>query len=140
MKNILEKQDAIIADFDMMGDDFGKYAYLVELSGQLPGMNEERKTDANLVKGCQSHVWLDSWVEDGQFYFCADSDTLIIKGILFLLQDVLCGQPVKDVAEAQLDFLQKTNIMVTFNADRQRGIGYVIRAIQEKAGAAGLTA
>jgi len=133
VKNIEEKQLSIVDDFMMMGDGFSKYSYLVELSGLLPPMDKTKKTEDNLVRGCQSRVWLAAGVENGRFYFEADSDTFIIKGVLYLLREVLWGQPAKDVAEAKLDFLGKADITATFNADRQKGIGYVVKTLREKA-------
>ncbi len=133
MKTIPEKQDAIVADFIMMGDEFNRFAYLLELAGQLPVMDSSAKTDTNLVKGCQSSVWLDIRVINGIFYFTADSDTLTIKGILYLLQDILCGQPAIEVSRSKLDFIQRTKLMSAFTNDRQKGVGFIIRTLLDKA-------
>jgi cysteine desulfuration protein SufE len=133
MNSIEEKQASITEDFSMMGDGFGKYSYLVQLAGCLPPMEETNKTDDNLVRGCQSRVWLTTRVENGLFYFEADSDTLIIKGVLYLLREVLWGQAAGEVAAAKLDFLGEADIMATFDADRQKGIGYIIKTIRDKA-------
>ena len=131
MTSIDEKQAKIAQDFQGLGDGFEQYAYLIELSVALPPLPEEKKTDDRLVKGCQSHVWLDLRVEDGRFFFDADSDTLILKGVLYLLRDVFGGQPPEAVAAAEVWFFGKTEIMAPFGADRQKGIGYIIRHIQE---------
>lgn len=131
MNQINEIQEKIVSDFLEMGDGFDQYAYLIELSVQLPGLQEEKKTDDRLVKGCQSHVWLDMHTEDGAFFFDGDSDTLILKGVLFLLRDIFCEQPLKEVAQAKIWFFDETEIMTTFDADRQKGIGYIIRTMQE---------
>ena len=135
MNQIDEIQGRIVEDFQEMGDGFDQYAYLIELSVQLPGLPEERKTAEKLVKGCQSHVWLDMRSEVGMFRFDGDSDTLILKGVLYLLRDVFDGQPLKEVAEGRVWFFEKTEIMATFDADRQKGIGYIIRAMQSFAAA-----
>ena len=109
-------------------DEF--YAYLIELSVALPPLDEEHKTDDRLVKGCQSHVWLDMRVKDGAFSFNGDSDTLILKGVLYLLREIFNGEPPDAVAAAKARFLEQTEIMATFDADRQKGIGFIIRHIQ----------
>ena len=131
MNQINEIQEKIVSDFLEMGDGFDQYAYLIELSVQLRGLPEEKKTDDRLVKGCQSHVWLDIRMEDGAFFFDGDSDTLILKGVLFLLQDIFGGQPLEEVAKAKIWFFDQTEIMATFDADRQKGIGFIIRAMQD---------
>lgn len=130
MSSIREIQDEIIKDFVDMGDSFDQYSYLIELSCMLPPLPEELKTGENAVEGCQSSVWLDMHAEQGIFRFQSDSNTLIIKGILFILQEMLSGQPLSDVASAEIDFLQKTAIMDTFESDRRKGLGFVIRRLQ----------
>lgn len=133
MNSIKQEQDRIFEEFDRIGDPFDQYAYLIELSCNHAAMDENSKTPDRLVEGCQSSVWLDIQIRDGSFFFRSDSDTLIIKGVLSLLERVLCGQPCSEVAEAKIDFLQRTLIMATFEADRQKGIGYVISTLQNAA-------
>lgn len=130
MNHIDTLQEQIVSDFQEMGDGFEQYAYLIELSVNLPALSEEKKTGDRLVKGCQSHVWLDMRAKDGIFSFEADSDTLILKGVLYLLRDIFNGQPLSEVAEARVWFFEQTEIMATFDADRQKGIGYIIRELQ----------
>lgn len=134
MRSIQEIQEELIEEFREAGDGFDQYAYLIELSCLLPPMRAERKTPERAVQGCQSHVWLDAECRDGCFQFAADSDTLIIKGVLYLLQEVFCNQSPIDVAAAQVTFLKETAIMDTFEADRRKGIGFVIRQLQCEAG------
>ena len=130
MSRIDDLQQEIVNDFEEMGDGFGQYAYLIELSVTLPPLAEEKKTDDRVVKGCQSHVWLDARVENGLFSFDGDSDTLILKGVLVLLQSIFNGQKPEDVAQAKVWFFEQTEIMATFDADRQKGIGYIIHTLQ----------
>ena len=98
MTSIDEKQAKIAREFQELGDGFEQYAYLIELSVALPPLPEEKKTDDRLVKGCQSHVWLDLRTEDSAFAFDADSDTLILKGVLYLLREIFNGQQPEAVA------------------------------------------
>lgn len=130
MKTINEIQDAIVADFQSIGDSFDQYSYLIELSCAHQGLDEAKKTEDNLVEGCQSSVWLDMRCENGLFYFSSDSNTLILKGVLYILEQMLCAQPLKDVAEADISFLQRTSILDTFESDRRKGIGFVIAKLK----------
>ena len=129
-------QQQIIQEFTEIGDRFDQYAYLIELACLHEPMPEEAKTEGNLVKGCQSHVWLDIRVENGILSFSSDSDTLILRGILYLLAKMFNNKPCMEIADTEVTFLSETEIMDTFESDRQKGIGYVIRTIQEAAGAA----
>ena len=136
MSAIGQIQDEIVAEFEMIGDGFDQYSYLIELSCIFVPMRAGLKTDDRAVRGCQSHVWLDIFQDgDGLFQFEADSDTLIIKGVLFLLQRTLCGQRPAEVASAEIDFLARTAIMETFGQDRRHGIGQVVRTLQQAAAA-----
>ena len=135
MNRIDALQEGIVRDFQELGDGFEQYAYLIELSVNLPPLAEERKTEDRLVKGCQSHVWLDMRAEEGRFCFDADSDTLILKGVLYLLREIFCGQTLDEAARARIWFFEQTEIMATFDADRQKGIGHIVRALQSFAAA-----
>ena len=134
--SIEEIQQKIISDFLEMGDSFDQYAYLIEISAAHEGLPDEEKTPERLVEGCQSHVWLKIDTEDGIFNFESDSDTLIVKGVLELLQQMFNGQPCDAVAAAEVTFLRDTEIMETFESDRQKGIGYVIKALKREAAGA----
>jgi len=136
MSSIKEKQDAILKDFADIGDPFDAYAYLIELSALLPPMDDSLKTEDRAVAGCQSTVWLDMSTDaDGTFSFQADSNTFIMKGILYLLQQVLCGEKARDVSEADICFLKSADITGTFESARHKGISYIIRDIKEFAAA-----
>ena len=123
-------QEALIREFQEVGGGFEQYAYLIELAALLPAMAAEEKTAERQVKGCQSHVWLEMYARNGLFHVAADSDTFIVKGILYLLTQLFDGQPLPEVAKAKIRFLEETEISATFGPDRQKGIGYVIRAMQ----------
>lgn len=133
MKTVDEVQRELADEFQAMGDGFDQYSYLVELSAGLPPLAEEKKTQERAVKGCQSQVWLDVRLENGLFFFAGDSDTLILRGILSLLQTLFNGRPAEEVAGAQVWFFGETEIMATFSADRQKGVGSIIQALQKQA-------
>ena len=127
MRSINEIQEEIINDLTEIGDTFDQYSYLTELAGILEGLTNEEKTDDILVKGCQSRVWLLLSANEGKFYMRSDSDTLIIKGILALLEEIFNGQPLCGVANAEITFLKQSSLMETFEESRQKGIGYILR-------------
>ena len=133
MRSVKEALDEIRGEFAEFTDSFDRYAYLVELAGLLLPYPEEYRTDAHLVRGCQSHVWLRITVEDGRFFFLADSDTLIIKGILYLLQAVLNDASAEDVAETELTLLADLEISESFSDARQKGIVSVAEALRSAA-------
>lgn len=131
MPTIDELQREIVQDLNELGDSFDQYCYLVELSCRLPPMEPEEKTQERLVEGCQSKVWLALKAENGRFSMKADSSTQIVKGILKLLSDLFNGQPVEQVARAEITFLRDTLILDTFDSDRQKGVGSILKRIRE---------
>ncbi len=132
--NTLETRKRELAEeFSQFQDGFDRYSYLVELAGLLPPYPEELRTEDRLVRGCQSHVWLDIQPHDGLFQFAGDSDTLILKGVLLLLQDLLNGLPLEEAAEGQIHFTALTGLENGLSSDRQKGIGYILRSLQQAA-------
>ena len=130
--SINEIQNGIIGDFSLLEDPFDQYAYLLKLSSFLQGMSEDERAKTDEVKGCQSHVWLHTYSEDGLFYMDAESDTMLIRGFLYLIRKVVSGQPVRDVAECSLYFLSDSGLSANLNADRRKGIGYIVKEIKER--------
>lgn len=126
-----KRQEEIVEDFLSIGDPLSQYEYLIEFAATLPHLPEELKTKSNLVKGCQSRAWLVMETKDETFSLRADSDTLIIRGILHLLINVLDGQQLCAVASAELFFLEKANLMITFSASRRQGIKSVVETIRQ---------
>lgn len=121
-------------EFAKFEDGFSRYSYLVELAALLPPYPEEKRTEDRLVRGCQSHVWLAPFEADEKFFFAGDSDTLIIKGILLLLQDLLNGLPLVEVAAVEFDALSAAGLQSEFSDQRQKGIGEVVRTLRTAAG------
>ncbi len=133
MSYIDDKKADLKEEFSEFEDGFEKYAYLVEIANLLPEYPEDKRDEEHLVKGCQSHVWLNIYEDKGTFNFDADSDTLIIKGVMLLLQDVLCGAPVSDVANLDLDILGEAGLKTEFSDTRQKGIGAAIQMLRDAA-------
>src|SRR5215213_10764988 len=101
---INEKQNGIIEDFEMFGDWMEKYEYIIQLGKELPLIDEQYKTDDNLIRGCQSRVWLHAEYKDGKLYFTADSDALITKGLVAMVVQVLSDHTPKEIAESDIYF------------------------------------
>ena len=135
MDEIAAEQEAILEEFRQLGDPFACYSYLLALAALLPPCPEEVRVPENEVKGCQSHVWIKAWAEESRFRFHADSDTYILKGILYLLSNVLDGRPLEDAAEAELYFWKDPLLLGSFDDHRQKGVGYVAANLQSQAAA-----
>lgn len=133
MSMLEQHRQKLREEFSEFEDGFERYAYLVEISGLLPPMARAQHTENNLVKGCQSQVWIHAYAKDGCFWFDADSDTLIIKGVLLLLQDLLCGVPLAEAAALDLDVLSDAGLTGEFSDTRQKGIGAAMQMLKEHA-------
>ena len=107
MKSIEQIQDEIIEDFNMFDNWIEKYEYLIDLGKEMPQIDKNQKVDSNLIKGCQSRVWLSATKLNGKIIFAADSDAIMTKGIIALLINVLSNQSAHDVSHADLYFIKK---------------------------------
>ncbi|MCO5241018.1 MAG: SufE family protein [Chitinophagaceae bacterium] len=119
---IKEQQDAIIEDFSFFTDWTEKYEYIIQLGKDLPLIEEQYKRDENLIKGCQSRVWLHAEYKDGKIYFTADSDAVITKGLVSMVVRVLSGQSPKDIAEADLYFVDAIGLKSHLSPTRSNGL------------------
>ena len=133
MTKLQENRKKLREEFSEFEDGFERYAYLVEISGLLPPMPAAQHIPENLVRGCQSQVWLHAWCEYGRFYFSGDSDTMIIKGVLLLLQDLVNGIPLEEAATLEVDVLGDAGLSAEFSDTRQKGIGAAVEKLREKA-------
>ena len=110
MKTINELQDEVIEEFSDFDDWMDKYQMLIDLGNDLETLNEKYKTEQNLIDGCQSRVWLQCDYVDGKLVFTADSDALIVKGIIALLIQVLSGHTPTEILDADLYFIDKIGL------------------------------
>ena len=99
---INEQQDAIIDEFADMDDWMDRYQLLIDMGNELEALDEKYKTSQNLIDGCQSRVWVQCDYRDGRLYFQADSDALIVKGIIALLIQVLSGHTPAEILDTDL--------------------------------------
>ena len=130
MQSIREIQEEILEDFDMFEDWMQKYEYLIDLGKDLTSIEEEHKIEDNLIKGCQSRVWLHAEVKKDNIIFSADSDAIMTKGIIALLIRVLSGQSANDIANADLDFINKIGLKEQLSATRANGLLSMIKQMK----------
>ncbi len=120
--SIQEAQQDIIRDFEMFDDWTSKYEYIIDLGKELKPLDEAYKTEENLVRGCQSRVWLHAYMNDGKLYFEADSDAIITKGLVGLMVRVLSGHPPKDIQQADLYFISNIGLREHLSPNRSNGL------------------
>ena len=130
MQTIKEIQEEILEDFDMFDDWMQKYEYLIDLGKDLPSIDEKYRVEENLIKGCQSRVWLHAEENNGNIVFSADSDAIMTKGIVALLIRVLSGQNANDIAHADLDFINKIGLKEQLSATRANGLLSMIKQMK----------
>lgn len=129
-QTINELQDAVIEEFSDFDDWMDKYQMLIDLGNDLEQLDEKYKTEQNLIDGCQSRVWLQCDDVDGKLVFTADSDALIVKGIIALLVRVLSGQTPKDILDADLYFIDRIGLREHLSPTRSNGLLAMIKQIK----------
>lgn len=127
---INDKQDEIIADFSFFENWMDKYEYIIQMGKDLPLIDEQYKTPEYLIKGCQSQVWLHADYEDGKIVFTADSDAVITKGLVALVVSVLSGFSPKEIAEADLYFVEKIGLSKHLSPTRSNGLLSMLKQIK----------
>jgi cysteine desulfuration protein SufE len=127
---IKEIQEEIISEFEVFDDWLDKYNYLIDLSNDLPFMDPKYKTNEYLINGCQSKVWLRADVENGRVKFTADSDAIITKGIVSLLIRVLSGFEPKEIAEADLFFIDRIGLRENLSPTRSNGLLAMVKKMK----------
>lgn len=133
MSELTLRQNRLVDEINHLGDSLEQYSYLVFRSGQIEPLPECYKTDANRVKGCQSVVWMVLSVENGVMHFQADSDTLLMKGVLAILMDLVDGTAAEDVCQTEIDIFERTQLAVAFRSDRLAGIQSILNMIRKVA-------
>lgn len=119
---INETQDEIIEEFSALDDWMDRYQLLIDLGGKEQPLNEAYKTEQNLIDGCQSRVWLQADLADGKVLFRAESDALIVKGIVALLIRVLNGHTPREISEADLYFIDRIGLREHLSPTRSNGL------------------
>ena len=122
MHTIKEIQKEIIEDFAMFDDWMQKYEYLIDLGKELSPIDEKYKTEDNLIRGCQSKVWLHAEHTEGKIIYTAGSDAIMTKGIVAILINVLSGQSPSEIANAKLDFINEIGLKEQLSPTRANGL------------------
>ena len=131
--SIPEEQDRIIEDFALFDDWMDKYEYIIQLGRELPLIEEKYKTPDNLIKGCQSKVWLHAAYRDGKLYFTADSDAQITKGLVSMVIQVLSGHSPREIAEADIYFIQAIGLQSHLSPTRANGLLSMLKQMRHYA-------
>jgi cysteine desulfuration protein SufE len=130
MATINEKQDEIIDEFSGFDDWLDRYQLLIDLCGEQPSLDEQYKTDNNLIEGCQSRVWLQADYIDGKVFFRAESDALIVKGIVALLIKVYSGHTPDEILSSDLYFVEAIGLKEHLSPTRSNGLLSMIKQMR----------
>ena len=128
--SINEIQDEIIDEFSMFEDWEERYQYMIDLGKDLPLIDEQFKMDINIIKGCQSKVWVHAEMKNDKIIFTADSDAIITKGIIAILIRVFSNQHPKDILEANTEFIDKIGLKEHLSPTRANGLVSMIKQLK----------
>ena len=127
---INEIQDEIIEEFSGFDDWMDKYQLLIDLGNEQEPLDEKYKTEQNLIDGCQSRVWLQADYADGKIHFSAESDALIVKGIVSLLIRVLSGHTPQEILDADLYFIEEIGLKEHLSPTRSNGLVAMVKQMR----------
>ena len=128
--SIEEIQQEIIEEFSIYEDWMDKYSYLIELGNELEGLDPKEKNDQNLIKGCQSRVWLVAEKKDDKIYFRGESDAVIVKGLVALLLRVVSGHTPKEIIDSELHFIDDLGLKQHLSPTRSNGLVAMVKQIR----------
>jgi cysteine desulfuration protein SufE len=132
-KSIGEIEQEIIEEFSLFDSWDDRYEYIIDLGKKLPALEEQHKRDENKVRGCQSSVWLVADYKDGKIYYKADSDAVIVKGLISMLIRVLSGQEAEAIINARLDFIREIGMMNHLAQTRSNGLLAMVKQMKNYA-------
>ena len=127
---IKEKQQETVEAFAFMEDWEQKYEYIIDLGKELKGLPDDKKTEANLIKGCQSQVWIDAEFKDGKLFFNADSDGILPKGIVSLLVSVYSGHSTQEILDSDFKFIEEIGLQEFLSPSRANGLMAMTKQIK----------
>lgn len=130
MNNIKEIQEEIVEEFELFDDWMQRYEHMIELGKSLPLIEEKYKTEENLIKGCQSKVWVHAELEDEKLVFTADSDAIITKGIIAVLVRAFSNQHPKDILDADTKFIDQIGLKEHLSPTRANGLVSMIKQLK----------
>jgi len=129
-KSIQATEDEIIEEFSLFDSWDDKYEYIIDMGKKLPVLDDKHKLDENKVRGCQSTVWLVADYSDGKIYFKADSDAVIVKGLISMLIRVLSGHTPDEIIEAKLGFIQQIGMTTHLAQTRSNGLLSMVKQMK----------
>jgi cysteine desulfuration protein SufE len=132
-KSIEEIENEIVEEFSLFDSWDDRYEYIIDLGKKLPPLKGEYKKDENKVKGCQSTVWLVAHYNNGKIFYEADSDAVIVKGLISMLIRVLSGQSPEDIVHARLDFINQIGMMNHLAQTRSNGLLAMVKQMKNYA-------
>lgn len=132
-KTIHEMEEEIIDSFSLFDTWEEKYEYIIDLGKKLPVLDDKYKVPENIIKGCQSTVWLVTDYVDGKIFFKADSDAVIVKGLVSMLISVLSGHTPTEILDAKLDFIREIGMMNHLAQTRSNGLLAMIKQMKNYA-------
>jgi cysteine desulfuration protein SufE len=132
-KSIAEIEAEIVDEFSLFDSWDDKYEYIIDLGKKLQPLDDQYKKEENKVRGCQSTVWLVASEEHGRIYYKAESDAVIVKGLISMLIRVLSGQPAQDIIDAKLDFINQIGMMSHLAQTRSNGLLSMIKQMKNYA-------
>lgn len=128
--SIEERQQEVVEEFAFLEDWMDKYEHIITIGKELPALADEHKVDDNLIKGCQSRVWLHASLDDGDVKFEADSDAIITRGLVALMVRVLSGEKPEDIAKAELWFIDKIGLTEHLSPTRSNGLLSMVKQMK----------
>lgn len=127
---IEEKQERIIREFELLGDWPERYKYIIKLGQKLPPLDDKYKVEENLVRGCQSQVWLTTDFEDGKVIFNADSDAAITKGLVALMVRFYSGESPETILMTNPEFIKKIDMQEHLSPTRSNGLASMVKQMK----------
>lgn len=127
---INEAQDELIEDFELFDDWDSKYEYIIDLGKQFPALPEQYKTEENIIRGCQSRVWLNAYMDGDLLKFEADSDAIITRGLIGMLVKVLSGHTPEEIASANLYFMERVGLHQHLAQTRSNGLASMLKQMR----------
>ncbi|MGV9002595.1 SufE family protein [Flavobacterium sp.] len=127
---IQEIQNEIVGEFSIFEDWMERYEYIIELGKSLPLIDEQYKTEDNIIKGCQSKVWVHGEQENGKIVFTADSDAILTKGIIAILIRAFSNQKASDILEANTNFIDEIGLKEHLSPTRANGLVSMVKQIK----------
>ena len=130
MASIQTIQEEIVDEFSLFEDWMQRYEYIIELGKSLPLIDDAHKTDENIIKGCQSKVWVHGELKDKLLHFTADSEAILTKGIIAILIRVFSGQPPQDIIDSGTGFIDEIGLKEHLSATRANGLVSMIKQMK----------